>query len=77
MKKLIETIQNIFKIPELKTRILYTLGLLAVFRLGTFIILPGIDSVELEANFGGEGGGGLLGLLNTFMGGAFARGSIL
>ncbi|MEL6592292.1 MAG: preprotein translocase subunit SecY [Bacteroidota bacterium] len=78
MKKLIETIQNIFKIPELKNRILYTLGLLAVFRLGTFIILPGIDSVELEANFGGDGqGGGLLNLLNTFMGGAFARGSIL
>lgn len=78
MKKLIETIQNIFKIPELKTRILYTLGLLAVFRLGTFIILPGIDSAELEANFGGNGpGGGLLDLLNTFMGGAFARGSIL
>ncbi|MEL6844376.1 MAG: preprotein translocase subunit SecY, partial [Bacteroidota bacterium] len=69
MKKLIETIQNIFKIPELKNRILYTLGLLAVFRLGTFIILPGIDSVELEANFGGDGqGGGLLNLLNTIMG---------
>ncbi len=78
MKKLIETIQNIFKIPELKNRILYTLGLLAVFRLGTFIILPGIDSVELENNFGGGGaGGGLLDLLNVFMGGAFARGSIL
>ncbi|MFK7923510.1 MAG: preprotein translocase subunit SecY [Bacteroidia bacterium] len=78
MKKLIETIQNIFKIPELKTRIFYTLGLLAVFRLGTFIILPGIDSAELEANFGGNGqDGNLLNLLNVFMGGAFARGSIL
>ncbi len=76
MKELIQTIKNIFKIPELKNRILYTLLLLAVYRLGTFIILPGVDSAQLEAQFG-TGSGGLLDLFNTFLGGAFARGAIL
>lgn len=78
MKNLIQTLRNIFKITELKNRILYTLLLLAVYRLGTFVILPGIDSDILQASFGGGGGGGnLLDLFNTFLGGAFARGSIL
>ena len=78
MKALIETFRNIFKISELKNRIIYTLLLLAVYRLGTFIILPGIDSSVLEASFGNAGpGGNLLDLFNTFLGGAFARGSIL
>ena len=76
MKELIQTIQNIFKIPELKTRILYTILLLGVFRLGTFITLPGIDSIRLQTAFE-SGGQGLLDLFNTFLGGAFARGSIL
>ena len=43
MKRLIQTIQNIFSIEELRTRILYTLGFLVMFRLGSFIVLPGID----------------------------------
>ncbi|MEM6261166.1 MAG: preprotein translocase subunit SecY [Bacteroidota bacterium] len=78
MKDLIQTLRNIFKITELKERILYTLMLLAVYRLGTFIILPGVDSAELEQSFGSSGaGGGLLDLFNTFLGGAFARGAIL
>ncbi|GAB4404663.1 MAG: preprotein translocase subunit SecY [Bacteroidia bacterium] len=78
MKDLIQTIRNIFKIPELKNRILYTLLLLAVYRLGTFLILPGINSVALQNSFGGAGAGGnLLDLFNVFLGGAFARGSIL
>ena len=47
MKKLIQTIKNIFKIEELRTRILYTLGLLVIYRLGSFIVLPGIDSAQL------------------------------
>jgi preprotein translocase subunit SecY len=76
MKNLIQTLRNIFKISELKNRILYTLLLLAVYRLGTFIILPGIDSVALQASMGGSGGS-LLDLFNTFLGGAFNRGSIL
>lgn len=78
MKELIQTFRNIAKIPELKNRILYTLLLLAVYRLGTFIILPGIDSAALEAAFSSGGTGqGLLDLFNTFLGGAFARGAIL
>jgi preprotein translocase subunit SecY len=76
MKELIQTLQNIFKIPELRDRILFTLLLLAVYRLGTFIVLPGIDSTILQAQFGSSGGG-LLDFFNTFLGGAFARGSIL
>ena len=76
MREIIQTLQNIFKISELKTRLLYTLLLLAVFRLGTFVILPGVDSDSLQAQFASEGGG-LLDLFNTFLGGAFARGSIL
>lgn len=78
MKSIIETLRNIFNIPELKSRILYTLILLAVYRLGTFIILPGIDSGVLQSSFGDAGAGGnLLDLFNVFLGGAFARGSIL
>jgi preprotein translocase subunit SecY len=78
MKNLIQTLRNIFKITELKNRILYTLLLLAVYRLGTFVVLPGIDSDVLQASFGSGGAGGnLLDLFNTFLGGAFARGSIL
>jgi len=79
MRNLIQSLRNIFKIPELRSRILYTLLLLAVYRLGTFIILPGIDSEALQSSFGtgGAAGGNLLDLLNTFMGGAFGRGAIL
>ncbi len=77
MRDLIQTLRNMFKIPELKDRILYTLLLLAVYRLGTFVILPGIDSAILEAEFSAGNSGGLLDLFNTFLGGAFARGSIL
>lgn len=78
MKDFIQTIRNIFRIPELRDRILYTLMLLAVYRLGSFVILPGIDSGVLQAEFGNQGGagGGVLGLFNSFLGGAFARGSV-
>ena len=47
MKKFIQTIKNIFKIEELRKRIVYTLGLLLIYRLGSFIVLPGIDSAQL------------------------------
>ena len=78
MRDLIQTLRNIFKIPELRDRILYTLLLLAVYRLGTFVVLPGIDSGILQLEFeAGNSGGGLLDLFNTFLGGAFARGAIL
>lgn len=76
MKNLIDSFRNIFKIPELKKRILYTLMLLAIFRIGSFVILPGIDSSLLERLFQSQQGGGILDLFNTFVGGAFSRGSI-
>ena len=75
MKKLIQTIKNIFKIEELSTRILYTLGLLVIYRLGSFIVLPGIDSSQL-ANLQQSSSEGLVGLLNMFSGGAFGNASI-
>ena len=77
IKKLIQTIKNIFKIEELRTRILYTLGLLLIYRLGSFIVLPGIDS-EMIANseLAQKSSEGLMGLLNMFSGGAFGNASI-
>lgn len=77
MKKLITTIKNIFSIEELKSRIITTLLLLVVYRVGTFIVLPGIDPVELARINEGGGAEGLLGLIDTFAGGAFGRASIL
>ena len=75
MKKLFQTIKNIFKIEELRTRILYTLGLLVIYRLGSFVVLPGIDSAQL-ANLQSTSSEGLVGLLNMFSGGAFGNASI-
>ena len=75
MKKLIETIQNIFKIEELRTRLVYTLGLILVYRLGSFIVLPGIDATML-AKLQDTASKGLVGLLNMFSGGAFGNASI-
>ena len=75
MKKLIQTITNIFKIEELRKRVLYTLGLLVIYRLGSFIVLPGIDSAQL-ANLQSTASEGLVGLLNMFSGGAFGNASI-
>ncbi|GJM62046.1 preprotein translocase subunit SecY [Persicobacter diffluens] len=71
MKKFISTIQNIFSIEELRTRILNTLGLLIIFRLGSFVVLPGVDPAQLTSHEGG-----IFGLLNTFLGGAFSNASI-
>lgn len=76
MKKLLETLRNIWKIEELRKRILFTFLLIAVYRLGSYVILPGIDTQMLEQMFENQQGQGLLGLINTFVGGAFARGSI-
>ncbi len=75
MKKLIETIRNIFKIDELRTRILYTIGIILIYRLGSYIVLPGVDPSEL-ANLKNQTSSGLLGLLNMFSGGAFSHASI-
>jgi preprotein translocase subunit SecY len=73
MKRFFDTIRNIFSIEDLRVRILNTIGFLIIFRLGSFIVLPGIDPNALEI---GASDGGILGLLNTFLGGSFNRASI-
>ena len=75
MKKFIETLQNIFKIEELRKRIVYTILLLIVYRLGSFVVVPGIDPTQL-ANLEAQTQDGLMGLLNMFSGGAFGNASI-
>ena len=75
MRKFIETIKNIFKIEELKKRIVYTVLLILVYRLGCFIVLPGIDATML-AKLQDSSQTGLVGLLNMFSGGAFGNASI-
>ncbi len=74
MNNFLQTLKNIWNIEELRSRILTTLALLLVFRIGSYIVLPGIDAQALAA--ANEGGGGLAGLLNLFTGGAFNRASI-
>ena len=74
MKKFFQTIKNIFTIEDLRIRILNTLGILMIFRLGSFIVLPGVDPVILKA-VAGEAQG-IFGIINTFLGGAFSRASI-
>lgn len=76
MKDFIEKIRNIFRIDELRQRIIYTLLLLLVFRVGSYVVLPGIDSEQLQADFESGQADGILGLINTFVGGAFSRGAI-
>ena len=71
-RSIANTFANCFKIPELKSRILFTLGLLAVVRLTAFIVIPGLDGPALAKYFNenAQNGGGLLGMYNTFAGGA-------
>ncbi len=73
--KFISTLKNIWKIEELKNRILVTLGLLLVYRFGAQVVLPGIDASQLS-NLASQTDGGLLGLLNAFTGGAFSNASV-
>ncbi|MFZ9942364.1 MAG: preprotein translocase subunit SecY [Bacteroidia bacterium] len=75
MKGLITTIRNIFRIEELRSRILYTLGLILVYRLGAHIVLPGIDPDQL-GGLKAQSEGGILGLIDMFAGGAFSQASI-
>ena len=78
MKTIIQNLKNIWNIQELRTRILITLGLLAVYRVGSYIILPGIDKDAITASLSksGDSDPGLLDLLNTFSGGAFFNGAV-
>lgn len=73
MKKLIETLKNIWSIEELRKRILFTLGLILVYRVGCYIVLPGINPHILTQT---QSQDGLLGLINMFAGGAFSNASI-
>ncbi|MES2838546.1 MAG: preprotein translocase subunit SecY [Bacteroidota bacterium] len=74
MKNFINTIRNIFKIEDLRVRIINTIGFLLIYRLGSFVVLPGVDSVALQQVNGNPEG--LAGLINIFAGGAFSRASI-
>jgi preprotein translocase subunit SecY len=72
MKKLFTTLSNIWKIDDLRVRILNTLLFLLIYRIGSFIVLPGVNPLALET----QGREGILGLLNMFAGGSFSRASI-
>jgi len=71
---LIENFRNIFKIEELRTRILYTVGILMIYRIGTFITMPGVDASLLVSSQ--SSATDLLGLFDLFVGGAFARAGV-
>ena len=71
MKKFISTVKNIFSIEDLRVRIVNTIGFLIIFRLGSFIVLPGVDPSKL-----GGAPEGIFGLIDTFLGGAFSNASI-
>ncbi|WP_103029032.1 preprotein translocase subunit SecY [Salinibacter altiplanensis] len=71
-----ESIRNIWSVQELRERILYTLGILLIYRLGTHVTLPGVDAAALSQVRAQEGGGGLFGFLDMFVGGAFKQAGI-
>jgi preprotein translocase subunit SecY len=75
MKKFIESISNVWKIEELKNRILITLGLLLVYRFGAHVTLPGIDATQL-GNLAGQTKDGIGSILDMFTGGAFSQASV-
>ncbi len=84
MKEFIQTLKNIWSLKELREKILYTLGLILVYRFASYISLPAIDMTQVGSlleqyqNSGGnKQGAGLLGLLSSFTGGAFSRASIM
>ncbi len=76
MKRLIDTLQNIWKIEELRARILTTLGLVLIYRLGSYVVLPGVNSAALNAAKESASQDGIIGLINIFAGGAFSRASV-
>lgn len=75
MKKLITTLKNIWAIEDLRKRILYTLGLVLVYRIGSYVVLPGVDPSQLTG-LQNQTRDGILGLLNMFSGGAFSHASV-
>lgn len=78
MKKLVQTLRNIWTIEELRNKIIVTLALVLTYRIGTQIVLPGIDPSKIEAaQASAKSNGGLLGIFDMFAGGAFSQASIL
>ena len=75
MKKLIQTLKNIWSIEELRSKILFTLLLIFIYRVGTHIVLPGIDPESIAEEMS-KSKNGILGLIDTFAGGAFSQASI-
>jgi preprotein translocase subunit SecY len=75
MKRFIETLKNIYRIDDLRNRILYTLGIILIYRLGSHIVLPGVDA-NMLGEFQKNSQTGLLGILDMFSGGAFSNASI-
>lgn len=73
MKKLIQTLRNIWSIEELRNKILFTLMMIAIYRLGSHIVLPGINPNEIQSS---KDSTGILGLIDAFSGGAFNNASI-
>lgn len=72
MKRLVSTLKNIWHIEDLRTRILNTLLFLLIYRIGSYIVLPGVDPSHLKQS----AQEGILGLLNMFAGGSFSRASV-
>lgn len=77
MKKLVQTLKNIWAIDELRNKIVVTLALVLTYRLGTQIVLPGIDPTKIEAAQSAAKSNGLLNIFDMFAGGAFSQASIL
>jgi preprotein translocase subunit SecY len=75
MKKFFESLNNVWKIEELKNRILFTLGLLLVYRFGAHVTLPGIDATQLDS-LAGQTENGIGSILDMFTGGAFSKASV-
>ena len=75
MKRFFQTIANMFKIEDLRKRLIYTFLLIVVYRLGSYIVIPGIDATQIAA-LQQKTSEGLVGLLNMFSGGAFGNASI-
>ena len=71
-----EWLGNAWRVPELRRRILFTAGILAIYRLGSWLPAPGVDQAAVKQFFSGAGGSGVLGLLNLFSGSALSRFSL-
>jgi len=72
----LDTFKNMFKVPELRNKLLFTLAMILIYRVGGHLPTPGIDSVALASYFDSNDGGGLFGMVDMFVGGAFTKATI-